>query len=218
MNESSEVLALTRQHIRELLKGEGSGHDWFHVLRVTTMALRLAAEEGADLATVELAALLHDIADWKFNDGDEEAGPKAARAWLEQQGAEEELIAHVCQIIRTMSFKGAGTTSQMNSIEGKVVQDADRLDALGAIGIGRAFAYGGHIGREMFDPEVAPVLHASAEEYKKSVGTTVNHFYEKLFLLKDRMNTEAAKRLAEGRHAYMEEFIKRFSSEWKGEQ
>ena len=163
-----------------------------------------------------MAALLHDIADWKFYGGDEDAGPKAAREWLEQQGVDEEIIVHVCEIIKHLSFKGAGVKSQMKTKEGMIVQDADKLDAIGAIGIARTFAYGGHANRALYDPDIKPEYHTSFEAYKNNQGHTINHFYEKLLLLKDLMNTQAAKKVAEDRHKYMEEFLNRFYAEWDG--
>jgi uncharacterized protein len=163
---------------------------------------------------VELAALLHDIADWKFAAGDDNAGPNDARTWLETLNVDERTIVHICEIIKDLSFKGAGVKSAMKTGEGMVVQDADRLDALGAIGIARAFAYGGHKGSELHNPDVRPVSHASFEEYKKGRGTTINHFYEKLLLLKDLMNTKTGKQMANQRHAFMEEFLKNFYNEW----
>ena len=180
------------------------------------MARRLAAEERADADVVELAALLHDVADWKFTGGDETAGPAAARAWLAAQGAAEPTIAHVERIVADLSFKGAGVPTPMHSLEGQIVQDADRLDAIGAIGVARAFAYGGHRGRAMYDPEVPAERHDSFAAYKRNSGPTINHFYEKLLLLAERMNTPAARRMAAERHAYMEEFLARFYREWEG--
>ena len=198
------------------MEGDSSGHDWWHVWRVWQTARNLAHEEGADLEVVELAALLHDVADWKFAGGDETAGPAAARVWLEAAGASEPLIAHVEQIVADLSFKGAGVATPMHSLEGQVVQDADRLDAIGAVGIARAFAYGGHKGRILYDPAVRPEQHDSFAAYKRNNGPTINHFYEKLLLLADRMNTTAAKRLASERHALMEDFLAHFYREWEG--
>ncbi|MBW6498792.1 MAG: HD domain-containing protein [Bacteroidales bacterium] len=211
-----QIIRKTAEFARETLAGDGSGHDWWHVYRVWKTAVRIGQREQADLYVVELAALLHDIADWKFHDGDELAAPKAARTWLEKLKVEEEIIAHVCDIVAGVSFKGAGVTTPMQTLEGMVVQDADRLDALGAIGIGRAFAYGGSKGREMHNPGEKPVLHSSFEAYKKSKGPTINHFYEKLLLLKDQMNTNAGKEMAQERHHYMEQFLHRFFEEWDG--
>ncbi|WP_210464925.1 HD domain-containing protein [Rufibacter roseolus] len=215
---AEELVAITAQHVEKLFAGEGSGHDWWHIKRVWQNAMSIAQQENADLTVVQLGALLHDIADWKFNAGDEEAGPRAAQKWLKERGAPEDLIQKVCQIIREVTFKGAGVDTTPSTLEGKVVQDADRLDAIGAIGIGRAFAYGGHKGREMYHPGQEPRLHASFEEYKKNQGPTLNHFYEKLFLLKDRFSTAAGRRLAQERHAYMEQFVAQFLMEWHGEE
>ena len=211
-----QIITRTADHVKGLLDGEGTGHDWWHVQRVWKNAVAIGTEEQVDLFIVQLAALLHDIGDWKFHDGDESVGPKMAKKWLEGLGVNGATIAHVCEIISGLSFKGAGTPTPMRTREGIVVQDADRLDALGAIGIARAFAYGGSKGREIHNPTVAPVQHASFEEYKKSAGPTINHFYEKLLLLKDLMNTPTARRIAEERHAFMEEYVRRFLDEWEG--
>jgi uncharacterized protein len=212
------LIQRTADHVQKLLAGEGSGHDWFHIERVRHTALRIGREEGADLVVVELAALLHDVADWKFAGGDHEAGPRAACEWLTSLHVAADVIEHVCSIIAGLSFKGAGVATPMPTLEGQVVQDADRLDALGAIGIARAFAYGGHKGRALYDPETPSEPHASFEDYKKGAGPTINHFYEKLLLLKDRMNTPAAKRLASERHAFMERYLEQFFAEWKGQR
>jgi uncharacterized protein len=213
-----DIIQKTTDHVRGLLSGEGSGHDWFHIERVRNVALTIAREEHANLFVVELAALLHDVADWKFAGGDHEAGPRAAREWLASLGVPQSTIDHVATIIASLSFKGAGVETPMTTIEGQCVQDADRLDAIGAIGIGRAFAYGGHKGRPMYDPAIPPEPHASFEAYKKNTGPTLNHFYEKLLLLKDRMNTASGKRLAENRHAVLEEFLEQFLAEWQGQR
>jgi uncharacterized protein len=217
MNER-DILQQTREHVRGLLAGEGTGHDWHHALRVCRSALAIGREEGADLFLIELAALLHDVADWKFAGGDHEAGPRAARAWLSKLDVPQATIDHVCEIIASLSFKGAGVATPMRSLEGQCVQDADRLDALGAIGIARTFAYGGHKGQPLHDPDSRPELHATFDAYKRGGGSSVNHFYEKLLLLKDRMNTAAGKRLAAERHAYMERFLEQFLAEWAGER
>ncbi len=211
-----DALARTADRVRELLAGDASGHDWWHIERVRRLALRLAAGEGADPHVVELAALLHDVGDWKVSD-DAHAGARHARQWLGSLGVDTATVDHVAEIVDTLSFKGAGVATPMRTLEGKVVQDADRLDALGAIGTARAFAYGGTRGRALHDPESAPVLHASFEQYRASGGATLAHFHEKLFLLRDRMNTAAARRLADERHRYMEEFVQRFLREWEGE-
>ena len=218
MSEISEsLIAATAGHMEALFAGEGSGHDWAHIRRVWLMARRLAAAHPeAELTVVELAALLHDIADWKFHDGDYEAGPRAARAWLASQGAAEVLISRVETVIREVSFKGLGVETPVSSIEGALVQDADRLDAIGAVGIARAFAYGGHKGRPLHDPAVPPVEHDSFASYQKNTAPTLNHFYEKLLHLKDRLHTAAAREVAERRHAFMETYVARFLSEWDG--
>ena len=208
------IISQTITFVKQQLKGDATGHDWWHVHRVWHMALTLAEKEGADLFVVQLAALLHDIADWKFHDGDDKKGEVIARQWLESLGLEEKVISHVCQIVSDISFKGAGVATNMKTIEGKVVQDADRLDAIGAIGIARAFAYGGYKKREMYNPEIEPLLHQSFEQYKNSEGTTVNHFHEKLLLLKNRMNTQSALKIAEERHQFMEVFLDKFLKEW----
>ena len=211
-----ELIRRTAEHVRRTLTGEPSGHDWWHVHRVWKNALAIAREEPADRFVVELAALLHDLSDRKLNGGDITRGPKVAREWLAAQGVDEGTIAHVCEIIADLSFKGAGVPTPMRTREGQVVQDADRLDAIGAIGIARCFAYGGHKGRLMHDPEQRPDLHASAESYYANQGTAINHFHEKLLLLSERMNTEAGRRIAQGRHSFLEQFLARFYEEWEG--
>jgi len=211
-----EIITRTTEHVRALLAGEGSGHDWWHIERVRTTALRIAREERGDPYVTELAALLHDVADHKFHGGDSTAGPRAARAWLESVGVDGPTTEHVCEIVEGVSFKGAGVPTPMRTTEGKAVQDADRLDAIGAIGIARAFAYGGSRGRALFEPSAPPEAHGSFEAYRSSEGSTVNHFHEKLLLLRDRMQTGAGRRIAEGRHAFMEEFLERFLDEWHG--
>ena len=209
------IIEETAHYVREQLEGEGSGHDWWHIFRVWKNARYIASQEkGADLFKVELAALLHDIGDHKFHNGDETVGPRMVRDWLKKQLLDEALIASVCAIVSDLSYKGAGTSSAMPTLEGRIVQDADRLDAIGAIGIARTFAYGGHKGRELYNPAVAPVLHNNFEAYKSSTAPTINHFYEKLLLLKDRMHTSTARALAEKRHQYMEDFLAQFYAEW----
>lgn len=211
-----EILRRTEAFVRERMSGEGTGHDWCHVHRVRRVALRLAGEEGTGPYVVELAALLHDVADHKFHGGDAGAGPRAAREWLSGLGAEPAVTEHVATIIAELSFKGAGVPTPMSTPEGRVVQDADRLDAIGAVGVGRAFAYGGSRGRPMHEPEAVPEMHDSFDQYKSSKGSTINHFHEKLLLLRDRMNTASARRMAEGRHRFMEQFLERFHAEWDG--
>ena len=212
----TKILQNTELYVRKKLEGEGSGHDWWHIHRVRNTALRLAKEEKANLFIVELAALLHDIADHKFNNGDINIGPKIASEWLRSLKVEEDAIKHVKEIIADLSFKGANVPTPMKTIEGEVVQDADRLDALGAIGIARAFAYGGYRNRALYNPEKPPIKHNSFDAYKKNTSPTINHFYEKLFLLKERMNTASGKKIAEERHNVMLEYVNRFYSEWDG--
>jgi uncharacterized protein len=211
-----DVLARTEAYVRAKMEGEGSGHDWWHVDRVRRMALRLAREEGADPYVTELAALLHDVADHKFHGGDETAGPRTAREWLDGLAVEPSVVEHVAAVIAGLSYKGAGVETPMPTAEGRVVQDADRLDAIGAIGVARTFAYGGSRGRSLHEPGAAPEMHASFAAYKASTGPTINHFHEKLLLLRDRINTDAARRIARGRHRFMEEFLERFHAEWDG--
>jgi uncharacterized protein len=214
---SEKIIENTIIFVQETLKDAEGGHDWFHILRVLNNSKLIAATEEVDLLTVKLGALLHDIADSKFHNGDETIGPKAARAFLSTQNVKEEVIVHVVNIIENISFKGGNTNQSFHSRELAVVQDADRLDALGAIGIARTFNYGGFKGRGLYDPEIQPDLKMSKEEYKASTAPTINHFYEKLLLLKDRMNTETGRAIAEERHLYMKQFLDQFYAEWNGE-
>ncbi|HEY7124332.1 MAG TPA: HD domain-containing protein [Ktedonobacterales bacterium] len=211
-----ELLAATRAHVRARLEGDSSGHDWWHIERVARMARRLAQEEGADVLLCELAALVHDLVDWKINPDEAEALAEL-RAWLTGQGADNRIVEAVEEIITTMSFKG-GNRPPMRTLEGQIVQDADRLDAIGAIGIARAFAYGGTKGRPMHDPDERPREQMTTAEYRHQQTGTITHFYEKLLLLKDRMNTATARRLAEHRHAVLEAFLAEFQAEWQGER
>jgi len=215
MNQN-EIIKRTADYVKSRLSGEGSGHDWWHVYRVWKTAVEICKKEGADLFVVQLAALLHDIADWKFHSGDDSIGPKLAREWLEKLDVDKNVISHVCEIIKEVSFKGAGVKSKIKTKEGMVVQDADRLDAIGAIGIARAFAYGGHKGREIYNPNIKPEKHETFEQYKNNKGTTINHFYEKLLLLKDLMNTSGARKIAQERHCFMEQYLDKFFKEWEG--
>lgn len=213
-----DVIARTRSFVKKTLEGDSSGHDWWHIERVRNNACQIAQKENANLITVELAALLHDIADWKFHQGDETVGPRVARNWLLQNQVDETIIDHVVLIIEGVSFKGAGVATDMTTLEGKCVQDGDRLDAIGAIGIARAFAFGGHFGRPMHDPESTVQLHDSFAAYKSKSGPTIHHFYEKLLLLKDRMQTSTGRKMAVERHQFMELFLKQFFTEWNGNQ
>lgn len=212
------LIDTTKEFVKQQLKDAEGGHDWFHIERVYNNAMLVAKGEECDLTVVQLGALLHDIADSKFHNGDETVGPKVARKFLEEQNVDEATIAHVVNIINNISFKGGNFEKKFNSPELEIVQDADRLDALGAIGIARAFNYGGFKNRVLYNPEIAPQLNMTKEEYKNSEGTTLNHFYEKLLLLKDRMNTKTGKTIAEGRHKYMEQFLAQFYAEWEGEK
>jgi uncharacterized protein len=204
--------------VKQKLKNAEGGHDWFHIERVYKNALLIAKDENCDLQIVELGALLHDIADSKFHGGDDSIGPKVAREFLESQNVTENTINHVINIIENISFKGGNFEKKFNSIELDIVQDADRLDALGAIGIARTFNYGGFKNRVLYDPEIAPNTNMSIEEYKISQSPTLNHFYEKLLLLKDKMNTETGKKIAEQRHRFIETFLAQFYAEWEGEK
>lgn len=203
--------------VKKTLSGAEGGHDWFHIERVWKNAKLIASGEECDLEVVELAALLHDIADSKFHGGDEEIGPRKAREYLTTAGIDSKKANHIVAIIENVSFKGGHNARNHSSIELDIVQDADRLDAIGAIGIARTFNYGGFKNRAIYDPSIAPNLNMTKEEYKKSTAPTINHFYEKLLLLKDLMNTESGKRIAEQRHHYMEGFLNQFYNEWNGQ-
>ena len=214
MNET--LITNTAQFVKEKLTGAEAGHDWWHILRVWNNAKLIARSENVDQTVVELAALLHDIADAKFHGGDEEISPKTAVTYLKSQNADDQLIEKVEQIIRHVSFKSNIGGQQYFSEELAVVQDADRLDAIGAMGIARAFTYGGYKGRELYNPNIPPNLNMSKEEYKNNDGPTINHFYEKLLLLKDKMNTTTGKQLAEQRHQFMQQYLDQFYAEWEG--
>jgi uncharacterized protein len=218
MKNKENIIQNTIQFVKKQLQGAEAGHDWFHVERVYKMALRINKSEKADDTVVALGALLHDVADSKFHDGDETIGPKMARTFLEQEGADAETIEHVVKIVENISFKGGNFTQTFHSKELDIIQDADRLDAIGAIGIARTFNYGGFKNRELYNPEVKPKLNMDKETYKKTVSPTLNHFYEKLLLLKDRMHTETAKKIADDRHRFMENYLAQFLAEWEGER
>ena len=210
------IISNTETFVKTTLKNAEGGHDWFHILRVWNNAKLISKNENVDAFIVELGALLHDIADSKFYNGDETVGPKMAREFLESQLVEETVIIHIEQLINNISYKGGNFKQTFNSPELDVVQDADRLDAIGAVGIARCFNYGGFKNRQLYNPEVPPNLTMTKEEYKKSEAPTINHFYEKLLLLKDRMNTVSGKKIAEERHQYMETFLQQFYNEWDG--
>jgi uncharacterized protein len=213
--ETGKLIDNTVQFVRETLKNAEGGHDWWHIHRVWTNAKLIAQTEKADPLIVELAALLHDIADSKFHNGDEEIGPRTAGKYLLSQDVDAAVIEHVQQIIRHMSFKSSFDKQTFYSPELAIVQDADRLDAIGAIGIARAFNYGGFKGREIYNPEIEPNLNMSKDEYKNSPAPSINHFYEKLLLLKDKMNTPTGRQLAEQRHQFMVAYLQQFYLECK---
>ncbi|MBV8255490.1 MAG: HD domain-containing protein [Chitinophaga sp.] len=216
MEEQQQIIDATVAYVqRELAEAEG-GHDWWHIYRVWNQTKRIAKSENVNMLVVELGALLHDIADSKFNGGDEEIGPAKAVAFMQQQGLSEEVIKHVENIVRYISFKGGHNENGFYSLELGVVQDADRLDAIGAIGIARAFNYGGFKNRMIYDPNISPVMQRSKEDYKHNNAPTINHFYEKLLLLRDKMNTETGKQLAAQRHQFMEQYLEQFYAEWEG--
>ena len=209
-----DIIKKTEKFVKTKMKGD-PGHDWSHVNRVRNMAVYLGKKEKADLFIVELASILHDVADHKFYGGDDKIGSKTAGQWLNKLKIDKKIIEHVCYIIDEVSFKGAGVKYTMKTIEGKVVQDADKLDAIGAIGVARTFSYGGHFNVPMYVPEKKPVFHTSFAQYKKNSESTINHFYEKLLLLKDRMHTKNGKKIALKRHKFMELYLKEFFEEWK---
>ena len=212
----SDIIRNTIGFVQKTLADAEGGHDWFHIERVWKNAMLIAREENCDMELVQLAALLHDIADSKFHGGDEEIGPRTATNWLRSQNYPLDRIDRITSIIRAISYKGGSNVHEDHSIEFHIVQDADRLDAIGAIGIARTFNYGGFKNRAIYDPSIAPNLNMTKEEYKKSTAPTINHFYEKLLLLKDRMNTKTGRELALERHRFMESFLDQFYAEWNG--
>ncbi len=218
---SEDIINKTKVFVKETLADAEGGHDWFHTLRVFNNALLISKNEPVDTFVVSLGALLHDIADSKFHDGDETIGPKIAREFLFKLNVDSTVIQHVVNIIEHSSFKSSlskGDTQKFKSLELDVVQDADRLDAIGAIGIARCFNYGGFKNRALYNPNITPNLNMTKEEYKSSTAPTINHFYEKLLLLKDKMNTKTGKQIANERHTYMLSFLDQFYSEWQGKK
>jgi uncharacterized protein len=213
---NQQIIKNTEEFVKNALKNAEGGHDWFHILRVWNNAKLIAKNENVDEFVVELGALLHDIADSKFHEGDETIGPKIAREFLENQQVDESIISHIENIINNISFKGGNFKQKFNSPELEVIQDADRLDAIGAVGIARTFNYGGFKNRPIYNPEITPDLNQTKEAYKNSEAPTINHFYEKLLLLKDRMNTVTGREIAYNRHLYMEGFLSQFYDEWNG--
>ncbi|PAB59008.1 HD domain-containing protein [Anaeromicrobium sediminis] len=214
--ERQKIIESIKDIVKKQLMGEGTGHDWWHTLRVYNMAKNMATQEKANMFIVEISALIHDLYDWKFYG--EEGQIRKTGKLLNEFIEDEKEIEIIMDIIMNISFKGGTASAKQNTLEGKIVQDADRLDALGAIGIGRAFAYGGHKNREMYNPNMAPMKYSNLEEYKNSKGHTINHFYEKLLLLKDKMNTQTGKKMAKERHEFMENFLEQFYKEWDGEK
>jgi uncharacterized protein len=215
---TTNLIETTIQFVKATLAQAEGGHDWFHIERVYKNAVLIAASENCDLVIVQLGALLHDIADSKFHDGDETIGPRTARTFLESEKVSPATIDHVIAIIENISFKGGKVERQFSSIELDIVQDADRLDAIGAIGIARTFNYGGFKNRALYNPEIVPNLSMTKDEYKNNEAPTINHFYEKLLLLKDKMNTTTGKQIAQDRHRYMEDFLEQFYAEWEGKK
>ncbi|MCL7988758.1 HD domain-containing protein [Sphingobacterium sp. lm-10] len=211
-----EIIARTASFVKETLAGAESGHDWWHILRVWNNTKLILETESADRLVCELAALLHDIADSKFHGGDESIGPRIAGEFLTKEGVDTAVVEHVQQIILNMSFKASLGEVTFDSPELHIVRDADRLDAIGAIGIARAFNYGGYKNREIYNPEIPAQQNLSKEAYKNTTAPTINHFYEKLLLLKNKMHTEAARGIAAERHQYMEGFLQQFYAEWDG--
>jgi len=216
--DKQDVTKKTALYVEKSLCGVDPGHDWWHIQRVRNYSKYICSAEGANAFVVELAALLHDIADYKFHHGDEEVGPRKAREWLSSNGVARDTIDQVATIIRNMNYKGPLTEEVSLSLEHAVVQDADRLDAIGAIGIARAFSFGGHFKREIYNPTIKPNLNMNRNDYRNNKGTVINHFYEKLLLVKDKMLTETGKKLAVDRTCFMEEFLEHFFHEWNMSQ
>ncbi|MCL5423582.1 MAG: HD domain-containing protein [Candidatus Marsarchaeota archaeon] len=210
-----DVINKTANFVKKKLDNERSGHDWWHVYLVWQLAKKIGKKEKADMFVVELSALLHDIADWKFNNNDESIGAKVATRWLTKLHVEKHIIDQVSYIVGNVSFKGAGVDHTMKTLEGKVVWDSDKMD-IGAIGIARTFTYGGYRGRPIYDPKIKPKFHKNFEEYKKSSGPSINHFYEKILLLKDMMQTETGRKMAIRRDKFLRNFLKEFFDEWNG--
>ncbi len=210
--DKQHIINQTRDFVKNASYGEGSGHDWWHIERVYKLAKFLAEQEGANLFIVEMASLLHDMDDWKFRDLDKTS--TIIEDFLCSIGVDEESRTHITMIVETMSFKGGVEDSSQSTIEGMIVQDADRLDAIGAIGIARTFAYGGHKNQPLYNPYIEPYLFHSLEQVKKADNHTINHFYEKLLKLKDLMNTKTAKEIAVRRHQFMQQFLVEFYGEW----
>lgn len=209
------IIEITKDFVKQQLPIDCTGHDWQHAFRVWAIAKHIANSEGvSNSLIIELAALLHDIADWKFHEGDETKGTSTAQSFLSKHCLDKDSIDAVCNIIASISYKGSHSPTLPLTLEGKIVQDADRIEALGAIGIARAFAYGGFKNRPLYDPALTPINHHTFEEYKHAKGTTINHFYEKLLMLKDKMHTQTGRSMAEKRHLFLEEYLDQFLTEW----
>lgn len=215
MTENQHLIAI-REFAQSFHLYDSTGHDWWHIYRVVNIAKKIAASENANAIQVEIVALLHDIADYKMNNGDETIGFTKISNFLTLIGISVQEIESIITDIKNISYKGGNNEVLNQSIESKIVQDADRLDAIGAIGVARTFAYGGSKHRMMYDPKIHPALHQTTEQYKNSTAPTINHFYEKLLLLKDKMNTTTAKQIAEKRHLFLQQFLNRFFEEWEG--
>ncbi len=210
------IIQTVEQQVKEQFENEGTGHDWFHIDRVRRIALEIQEKEGGNRVVIELGALLHDISDHKFNGGDFELGAKVSDQILEKLNVDAETINSVASIVKNVSYKGSGEKDTMESLEGKIVQDADRIDAIGAVGIARTFAYGGAIGQPIYDPLIPPINNQTKESYVNERSHTINHFYEKLLLLKDRMHTKTGREIAEERTRFMQDFLNQFYKEWGG--
>lgn len=209
----NQLIYETEKFVKQHFENEGSGHDWWHIYRVRNLAMKISEHEGGSFFLIEMAALLHDLDDWKLTNN---SNISQTETWLKKLKTPQNITQQIIAIIEEVSFKGAGVKTDATTLEAQIVQDADRLDAIGAIGIARTFAYGGNKNRLMYHPDINPEMHDSFEAYKKTTAPTINHFYEKLLLLKDRMNTQTAKQLANERHKYMEEFLEQFYGEWNG--
>ena len=212
--DKKKIIKQVGKYVRDKLEGESTGHDWWHALRVCEMSKKIAKKEGGDLFVIELAALLHDIADWKFSKGNINIGVIEAEKLLKKLDVDKNIIKYICHIIKNISFKGAVIKNKIKTKEGKIVQDADRLDVIGAIGIARVFAYGGYAKREIYNPEIKPKSYKSFNEYKINKSSSINHFYEKVLLLKNRLNTKTAKQIAKKRHKFLENYLQEFFQEW----
>lgn len=208
------IIRETKKYVEKILGGESTGHDWWHAWRVWKLAEKISKKEGGDLFVIGLAAWLHDVVDWKFYKGNTKTGISQVRRYLKRLRVDKVIIENVCEIVKDISFKGAGVKDKMKIMEGKIVQDADRLDALGAIGIARVFALGANKGQEIHNPQIKPKSHRTFGEYRDTKTTSINHFYEKLLLLKDRLNTKTAKKIAIKRHQFLVRFLKEFLKEW----